>query len=59
MTEPIDSPCIDICRIEPASRLCLGCWRSIEEITAWGRMSAEERRRIMEELPRRKWQGRD
>lgn len=52
---PTSSPCTNICRIEPASRLCLGCWRSIKEITDWGRMSEKQRQEIMEDLPQRKW----
>lgn len=49
----IESPCIKICVIEPNSRLCTGCLRSIDEISAWSRMSAEERKAVMAELPDR------
>ncbi|KRW95017.1 DUF1289 domain-containing protein [Paracoccus sp. PXZ] len=47
------TPCIDICKIDPASRLCTGCLRSIDEITRWGRMTEAERLAIMAELPAR------
>ncbi|MGR3500097.1 MAG: DUF1289 domain-containing protein [Limimaricola soesokkakensis] len=49
----IESPCVKLCTIHPETRLCLGCARSIDEIAAWGRMSAEERRAVMAELPGR------
>ena len=49
----IESPCIKICVIEPKSRLCTGCLRSIDEIGAWSRMTAEARSEIMAELPSR------
>lgn len=49
----VESPCIKICVIHPASRLCTGCLRSIDEIGAWSKMTTEERRDIMEELPTR------
>lgn len=49
----IESPCIKICVIHPETRLCTGCLRSIDEIGSWGRMSGEERRDIMAELPTR------
>ncbi len=49
----IESPCVKICVIHPAARLCVGCHRSIEEIAAWSRLPAEERRAIMAELPAR------
>lgn len=49
----IESPCVQICVIHPETRLCTGCARSIDEIGGWSRMSAEERRVIMDELPNR------
>ena len=42
--DEIESPCIKICVIHPESRLCTGCLRSIDEITAWSRMSPDARR---------------
>lgn len=34
---PIDvpSPCVAVCRIDPATNLCEGCARSIDEISDW------------------------
>lgn len=49
----IESPCVQICVIHPETRLCTGCARSIDEIGAWSRMSPDERRAIMDELPQR------
>ena len=51
--DEIESPCIKICVIHPAERLCTGCLRSIDEITAWSRMSPAARRAVMEDLPAR------
>ncbi|MCC5985211.1 MAG: DUF1289 domain-containing protein [Rhodobacteraceae bacterium] len=51
--DEIESPCIKVCVIHPEARLCTGCLRSIDEITTWSRMSAEERRAIMTALPTR------
>lgn len=51
--QEIESPCIKLCVIQPESRLCTGCLRTIEEITAWSRLSPEERRSIMTALPTR------
>lgn len=51
--DEIDSPCVKICTIHPAERLCVGCLRTIDEIAGWSRMSPDERRRIMAELPGR------
>ena len=46
----IETPCIKVCVIDPASGLCRGCGRTLDEIALWGSMSGEERRRIMGEL---------
>lgn len=39
--------------MEPGSKLCRGCGRTIEEIAAWGSMPNVERQRIMATLPAR------
>jgi uncharacterized protein len=49
----IDSPCIKVCVIHPATGLCLGCARTLTEIAAWSRMAPEDRRSVMAELPGR------
>jgi predicted Fe-S protein YdhL (DUF1289 family) len=49
----IESPCVKVCVIQPETRLCTGCLRSIDEIGAWSRLSPEKRRDIMAELPAR------
>ncbi len=49
----IESPCINICQIDRATRLCIGCARTIDEIAAWGGMTPEARLRVMADLPSR------
>ena len=49
----VESPCVKICVVHPEARLCTGCLRSIDEIGRWSRMTPEERRAIMAELPGR------
>ncbi|MCE7027635.1 DUF1289 domain-containing protein [Jiella avicenniae] len=46
----IESPCIRICSIDPATELCLGCGRTIEEIAGWASFSPQTRRTIMARL---------
>jgi hypothetical protein len=53
MRDEVESPCVKLCVIHPEARLCIGCLRSIEEITMWSRMTPEARRAIMAELPDR------
>ena len=49
----VESPCIRICVVHPAERICTGCFRTIDEITQWSRMTPEARRAVMAELPNR------
>ncbi|MCL5777329.1 DUF1289 domain-containing protein [Limibaculum sp. FT325] len=51
--DEIESPCVKICVIHPQTRLCVGCSRSIDEISAWSRMTPDARRVVMAELPSR------
>ena len=51
--EEVESPCIKLCVVHPEARICIGCYRSIEEIAAWGSMTPEARRAVMAELPGR------
>lgn len=51
--DEIQSPCINICVVHPEARICTGCYRSIDEITSWSKMSNEARAEIMQELPTR------
>ncbi|RXT52530.1 hypothetical protein B6S44_17315 [Bosea sp. Tri-44] len=49
----ISSPCIKVCVIDPASRLCQGCGRTLQEIAQWSRFSEAERLAIMATLDER------
>jgi predicted Fe-S protein YdhL (DUF1289 family) len=49
----ISSPCIKACMLDPVSRLCEGCGRSMDEITRWGSLSEAERLAIMARLRER------
>ena len=51
--QELDSPCVKLCVIHPEERLCVGCLRTIEEITLWSRMTQDERRAIMLDLAAR------
>lgn len=50
----IESPCINICVIDRREDLCVGCYRSLDEIATWGAMSSAERQAVMARLPNRK-----
>lgn len=52
--DEIESPCVKLCQIHPAEQICIGCYRTLDEIGAWSRLTPEARRAIMAELPSRK-----
>ncbi len=53
MRDEVQSPCVKLCVVHPEERLCVGCFRTIEEISTWSRLSHEERAEIMADLPTR------
>ena len=40
--------------MDAEQRYCLGCRRTLEEIAAWGSMTDEEQRVVLEKLERRR-----
>ena len=49
----IETPCVNICTLDPRSGLCLGCGRTMDEIAQWGSMSPAARAAVMRDLPAR------
>jgi predicted Fe-S protein YdhL (DUF1289 family) len=48
------SPCLGICLMDPRTRTCRGCLRTIEEIAGWYTASNAEKRAILECLDERR-----
>ena len=46
----VESPCRKLCVLDPGTRVCTGCWRSLDEIARWGRMSDDERRAVLRRI---------
>jgi predicted Fe-S protein YdhL (DUF1289 family) len=51
------SPCNDLCRIDPQTGLCEGCGRTLDEISEWGYMTAEQKRAVIERLGKERAHG--
>lgn len=51
--EEPESPCVQICAIHPTEQICVGCYRTLDEIAQWKDMSAQHRHAVLEELPTR------
>lgn len=48
------SPCTGVCRLDARTGLCQGCWRSMQEISAWRDATEEDRRAILRRVAGRK-----
>lgn len=56
MSDPIDipSPCVGICNLDRATRMCTGCLRTTAEIARWPYADESERLTIVKELRQRR-----
>ena len=48
----VSSPCVAICALNEKD-ICIGCYRTGLEITAWGEMSNDEKRSTLELVKKR------
>ena len=49
----VDSPCVKVCVVHPVERICVGCFRTLDEIAGWSRMTDDQRREVIAKLPER------
>lgn len=54
--EQIDvlSPCVKLCEIDKQNGLCMGCFRTIAEITIWSKADRETKLQIWDKIEERK-----
>jgi uncharacterized protein len=50
----VASPCISVCVMDAASGLCIGCWRTLDEIAAWGTLDADGKRAVLAAIRERR-----
>ena len=48
-----ETPCVAVCMIDPKTKLCFGCGRTLPEIARWHAMESPERLSVMAQLPTR------
>ena len=56
LTQPqpnVPSPCLSVCVMDPQTEVCAGCWRSLEEIGVWSRISDEAKRQVWHRIKQR------
>jgi predicted Fe-S protein YdhL (DUF1289 family) len=51
---PVDSPCVNICRMDDATGWCTGCLRTLDEIGAWSMLDEDSKRAVWALLPARR-----
>jgi uncharacterized protein len=50
----IESPCTNLCLLDSHTRICLGCFRTIEEIISWVDFSDEHKKQVLQKVEERK-----
>jgi uncharacterized protein len=54
LASPVPSPCTSVCRMNPGTGLCEGCWRTIDEIVQWAQLADAAKRAVWIEIARRR-----
>lgn len=50
----VESPCINVCRIDEATGWCDGCQRTLDEIAEWSVLDDAEKREVWLQLAARR-----
>jgi hypothetical protein len=50
----IPSPCQRVCAVDGRSGFCMGCYRTLKEITQWSGFSNDEKSQVLQEIDERK-----
>ena len=50
---PVPSPCINVCRMNPATGWCDGCLRTIDEIANWSLLDDAAKRAVWDAIDTR------
>jgi uncharacterized protein len=50
----VSSPCVEVCQLDYAQQVCRGCYRTLNEIGAWGYANDDEKRRILKNIEERR-----
>lgn len=51
--QTIDSPCIGVCSMDDLSGLCMGCFRTMEEIQNWWDMDDASKQGVIDQASER------
>jgi hypothetical protein len=54
VSDEVPSPCISVCTLLEPQKICIGCFRTIDEIAHWSVLDAAARRAVLAALPARR-----
>ena len=46
----LPSPCVSVCQMDASDGVCVGCYRTRDEISAWGSMSQDDQMLLLDIL---------
>ncbi|MCW3482015.1 DUF1289 domain-containing protein [Neisseriaceae bacterium JH1-16] len=49
----VKSPCIDLCKFDGKTSLCVGCFRTRDECREWKKMTDHRRHQVLQDRTRR------
>ncbi|WP_396588884.1 DUF1289 domain-containing protein [Bermanella sp. R86510] len=52
----VKSPCVAVCALDE-NDICIGCYRTGDEITQWGEMTNQEKELVLENVAEREAQS--
>ena len=52
--DEVPSPCVNVCAIDPDQGLCVGCFRTLDEIASWVELDAPQRIAVWDAIAERK-----
>ena len=50
----VASPCINVCRMDAQTGLCVGCYRTIDEIARWSAQGHDEKIAVLTHVEARR-----
>ena len=54
VAKKIASPCTRRCTVAPGSDICVGCYRTVDEIVRWTKFTDAERQAVLDQLESRR-----
>ena len=55
-SQPVPSPCVNVCEMDATTGWCAGCLRTLDEIACWSLLDDDEKDAVWVELDARRQQ---